>query len=106
MKAIILGMFEQGKAFKCSPFGVNNFMKPRNEKQEKCVMMAHRAAVKVIKEVNPDIKVGLTLSLFDFKQFPAAKSRLQSCGTRTLAFICPTSRMMFSWVYRTIPGSL
>lgn len=30
-------------------------------------MMAHRAAVKAIKEVNPDIKVGLTRSLFDYQ---------------------------------------
>ena len=67
MKAIILGMFEKGWAFKCSPFGVNTFLMPRNEKKEEIVMAAHRAAFKAIKEVNPDIKVGLTLSLFDYQ---------------------------------------
>lgn len=67
IKAIILGMFEKGKAFKCSPFGVNTFLMPRDEKKEAFVMNAHRAAVKAIKAVNPDIKVGLTLSLFDYQ---------------------------------------
>lgn len=64
---ILLGMFEQGKAFKCSPFGVNTFLKPRKQEQETIVMAAHRAAVKEIKSVRPEIKVGLTLSLFDYQ---------------------------------------
>jgi len=67
MKKIILGMFEQGWAFKCNPFGVNTFLKPRSEKQEKIVMRAHTQAARAIKEVNPNIKVGLTLSLFDYQ---------------------------------------
>lgn len=67
MKKIILGMFEQGRAFKCNPFGVNTFLKPRSEKQERIVMQAHTEAVRAIKEVDPSIKVGLTLSLFDYQ---------------------------------------
>lgn len=67
LKAIILGMFEQGKVFKCSPFGVNTFLKPRKQAQEKIVMAAHQAAVKEIKSLKPDIKVGLTLSLYDYQ---------------------------------------
>lgn len=67
IKTIILGMFEQGKAFGCSPFGINTFLKPRKEKQETMVMEAHQAAVKAIKEVSPNSKVGLTLSLFDYQ---------------------------------------
>lgn len=67
MKAIILGMFEKGKAFKCSPFGVNTFLMPRSQEKDKIVMAAHRAAVKEIKAVHPEIKVGLTLSLFDYQ---------------------------------------
>ena len=67
IKAIILGMFEKGKAFKCSPFGVNTFLMPRDEKKEKNVMAAHVAAREAIKAANPNIKVGLTLSLFDYQ---------------------------------------
>ncbi|MCM1050129.1 MAG: family 1 glycosylhydrolase [Clostridiales bacterium] len=66
-KTIVLGMFEQGKAFQCSPFAVNTFLKPRKQKQEKIVMDAHRAAVRKIKTVRPEIKAGLTLSLFDYQ---------------------------------------
>lgn len=67
MKKIILGMFEQGWAFKCNPFGVNTFLKPRSEKQEQIVMKAHLEAKKAIKAVRPNIRVGLTLSLFDYQ---------------------------------------
>lgn len=67
LKKIILGMFEQGKAFHCSPFAINTFLKPRKQKQEQIVMEAHRAAVKQIKAVCPETKVGLTLSLFDYQ---------------------------------------
>lgn len=67
MKAIIPGMFEQGRAFKCSAFAVNSFLKPRSEKQELFVMQAHRAAGKAIREIKADIKIGLTLSLFDYQ---------------------------------------
>lgn len=73
MKAIMLGMFEKGWAFKCSPFGVNTFLMPRDEKKEAFVMAAHRAAFKAIKEVNPNIKVGLTLSLFDYQATPGGE---------------------------------
>ena len=67
MKAILLGMLEQGRKFKCSPFGVNNYLKPRKLEQEAIVMKAHRAAVDAVKAVRPDTKVGLTLSLFDYQ---------------------------------------
>lgn len=67
LKKIILGMFEQGWAFQCSPFAVNTFLKPRSEKQEQIVMRAHMEAGKAIKSVRPQQKVGLTLSLFDYQ---------------------------------------
>lgn len=75
MKAILLGMLEKSKVFRCSPFAVNTFLMPRNEKQEKCVMQAHRAAVETIKTVRPDIKVGLTLSLFDYQIVPGGEDQ-------------------------------
>lgn len=37
-------------------------------------MNAHRAAVQAIKEVNPEIKVGLTLSLFDYQAAPGGEA--------------------------------
>lgn len=74
MKAIVLGMFEQGKVFKCSPFAVNNYLKPRSQEQEQLIMEAHRAAVKVIKELSPKTKVGLTLSLFDYQTLKGGKA--------------------------------
>lgn len=67
MKAILLGMLEQGKVFKCSPFAVNNYLKPRSQEKEKLVMKAHCAAVKEIHALYPQTKVGLTLSLFDYQ---------------------------------------
>lgn len=89
LKAILLGMFEKGKAFKCSPFGVNTFLMPRNEKQEKWVMLAHRAAVKAIKEVNPDIKVGLTLSLFDYQPAPGGEEKAAKLWYEDFGFYLP-----------------
>lgn len=67
IKTLLLGMLEQGRAFKCNPFSINSFLRPRNERKEKFVMEAHRAAVKEIKALCPDTKVGLTLSLFDYE---------------------------------------
>lgn len=79
LKAIVLGMFEKGKAFHCSPFAVNTFLMPRSEKKETIVMLAHQAAVGAIRAINPKIRVGLTMSLFDYQALPggeAAAARL------------------------------
>ena len=89
MKAIILGMFEKGKAFKCSPFGVNTYLMPRNEKKEEIVMAAHRAAVKAIKEVNPNVKVGLTLSLFDYQAVPGGEAETAKLWHEDFGFYLP-----------------
>lgn len=70
LKTLLLGMFEQGRAFHCSPFGVNNFLKPRKPEQEAIIMAAHAGAVKAFKQISPNTKTGLTLSLFDYQ--PAA----------------------------------
>ncbi len=89
MKAIILGMFEKGKAFKCSPFGVNTFLMPRNEKKEEIVMKAHRAAFMAIKEINPNIKVGLTLSLFDYQTAPGGETETAKLWYEDFGFYLP-----------------
>ncbi len=67
VKNLLLGMLEEGRAFHCNPFGVNTFLKPRSKEQEAIVMRAHQAAKAVIKEIVPDCKVGLTLSLYDYQ---------------------------------------
>lgn len=73
MKSILLGMLEQGRAFHTSPLHINSFLKPRSEKTERFVMEAHMAAKKAIKEVLPEAKVGLTLSLFDYQSTKAGR---------------------------------
>ena len=74
IKSILLGMVEQGRAFHTSPLKINSFLKPRDEKKERYVMEAHRAARTAIREVSPDTKVGLTLSLFDYQPTEAGKN--------------------------------
>ena len=77
MKKIILGMFEQGWAFKCNPFGVNTFLKPRSEKQEKIVMRAHQAAKKEIRSAAPNTKVGLTLCIFEYQSVDGGEEQAE-----------------------------
>ena len=89
LKAIIFGMFEQGMAFKCSPFAINTFLKPRKQAQEEIVMHAHRAAVDAIKGVNPDIKVGLTLSLFDYQPTEGGEVKTAKLWQEDFGFYLP-----------------
>lgn len=70
LKKIVLGMLEQGWAFRCNPFAVNTFLKPRDLKKEAIVMRAHLAAKEAVKKAAPHCKVGLTLSLFDYQPTP------------------------------------
>ena len=67
MKKILVSMIEQGIAFHCNPLKVNAFLRPRTAEQETIVMLAHQAAKQAVKTVDPKIKVGLTLSLFDYQ---------------------------------------
>lgn len=89
LKAIVLGMFEQGKAFHCGPFGVNTFLKPRKPEKERLIMEAHRAAVKEIKEVCPNAKVGLTLSLFDYQPIGDGREAADRLWQEDFGFYLP-----------------
>lgn len=89
MKAILLGMLEKGRAFQCSPFGVNTFLMPRNEKQESIVMAAHREAVKQIKAICPDSKVGLSLSLFDYQSVPGGEAETEKLWYEDFGWYLP-----------------
>jgi len=92
MKSIILGMFEQGKAFRCNPFGINTFLKPRSQEKDKIVMAAHQAAVKEIKTLRPEIKVGLTLSLFDYQPTADGKEAAARLWHEDFGFYLPYFR--------------
>lgn len=89
IKTIILGMFEQGRVFKCSPFSINTFLKPRNQAKERIVMEAHRAAVKEIKAVSSSIKVGLTLSLFDYQPILGGEEKAKQLWQEDFGFYLP-----------------
>lgn len=89
MKTIVLGMFEQEKAFGCSPFSINTFLKPRSQKQEEIVMEAHRAAVEAIKAVRPECKVGLTLSLFDYQSVDGGAEMARKLWQEDFGFYLP-----------------
>lgn len=89
IKTILLGMFEKGKAFGCSPFGVNTFLNPRKQAKEMIVMRAHRAAVSEIKKINPDIKVGLTLSLFDYQPVEGGEETAHKLWDEDFGFYLP-----------------
>lgn len=73
LKKIIFAMFEQGKMFHCSPFKVNSYLKPRSIEQEKIVMECHQAAKRMFKELCPETKIGLSLSLFDYQPQPGGE---------------------------------
>ncbi len=89
IKSIILGVFEKGWAFKCSPFAVNSFLNPRSFDKEKIVMYAHKAAKAAIKEVKPEIRVGLTLSLYDYQIVPGGEKEAKKLWQEDFGFYLP-----------------
>lgn len=89
LKQILLGMFEEGKRFHCSPFAVNTFLKPRSKEQEAIVMRAHQAAKKEIKAIVPDCKVGLTLSLYDYQSTEDGKEKAAKYWEDDFGFYFP-----------------
>lgn len=68
MNTMMLGMMECAKAFGVAdPRGIHTFVSMCTPEGDLLVMKAHQAAKKVIKELYPEIKVGLTLSLHDMQ---------------------------------------
>lgn len=92
MKKILLGLFEQGRIFRCSPFGVNVFLNPRSQKAETYVMQAHQAAVSVIRQLCPDCRVGLTLSLFDYQPVGGGEAQAEKLWQEDYGFYLPWIR--------------
>ncbi len=56
-----------GEAFKVDPRKLSTFHDPRSSKGDLIIMKCHERARKIIKEINPSIKVGLTMSLYDYQ---------------------------------------
>lgn len=62
-----------GQAFGIDPRKVHPFLSPKTEDGELVIMRSHENARQIIKEVNPNIKVGITLSLYDHQALPGGE---------------------------------
>lgn len=67
---------ELGQVFGIDPRKVQPFLSPRSEHGEQIIMKCHETARKVIKEVNPAIKVGITFSLYDHQALPGGEKHI------------------------------
>lgn len=56
---------------------INTFLTPRNVEENRLVFECHKKAREVIKSINPDIKVGITLSLYDYKVLPGGETWIE-----------------------------
>lgn len=66
-----------GEAFGMDPREVQPFLSPRTDEGDIIIMRCHEKAREVIKEVNPDIKVGITLSLHDHQALPGGEEYVE-----------------------------
>ncbi len=92
IKVLLLSMLEQGRAFHTLPWKVNTFLMPRAQKQEEIVMKAHQAAVQAIHAVDPEIKTGLTLSLFDYQPVEGGEAQAEKLWQEDFGFYLPYIR--------------
>ena len=63
-----------GEAFGVDPQNVHVFLSPRTQKGDEIIMKCHERARRVIKEINPDIKVGVTLLCMTFRHYRVEKN--------------------------------
>lgn len=68
----------RGEAFGVDPRNINTFHDPRTKNGDLIIMKCHVKAREVIKEINPDIKVGLTMSLYDYQALPGGEEYVQT----------------------------
>lgn len=71
-------MMEQSMKSMAEAFGIDArkvqvFLSPRTENGDILIMKCHERAREVIKEVNPNIKVGITMSLYDHQALPGGE---------------------------------
>lgn len=79
---------ELGKAFGLHPQEVYSFFGERSAKGLEVIFKSHMEARKVIKQVNPDCQVGVTLSLYDIQSVPGGEDHAaQALQEEFLQFI-------------------
>ncbi|MCH5269640.1 MAG: family 1 glycosylhydrolase [Lachnospiraceae bacterium] len=89
MSAIMIGLEEQAAAFGCDKKHINTFLAARSQEQEKFVMRAHQKAYQAIKNIYPDTKVGLTLSLFDYQPVEGGEVEAERLWEEDFGFYLP-----------------
>ena len=89
MKKILLSIFQAAWHYKCAPGKINIFLNPRSIEQEIYVMKAHQKAKVQIKNVSPDTKVGLTLSLYDIQVEPGGEKLAKTLWDEDFEFYLP-----------------
>lgn len=62
-----------GDTFGMDPREVHPFLGPRSDHGERIVMKCHEKARSFIKDINEDIKVGITFSLYDHQALPGGE---------------------------------
>ena len=67
-----------GYAFGIDPSNVSVFVSPRSPEGDKIIMLCHQKALEVIKEINSDIRVGITLSLYDHQALPGGEESAEN----------------------------
>lgn len=87
MQDMMLGMQEAAEAF--GREDVNTYLSGRTLEEEKLVMRAHQAARDAIRAVNPDVKIGLTLSLFDIQAAPGGEAKAEELWYEDFGFYFP-----------------
>jgi Beta-glucosidase/6-phospho-beta-glucosidase/beta-galactosidase len=66
-------MRAMGEAFGIDAREIQVFLAPRTKAGDILIMKCHERARQAIKEVNPNIKVGITMSLFDIQALPGGE---------------------------------
>lgn len=67
-----------GEAFGIDPRKLHTFHDPRTENGDLIIMKCHEKAREVIREVNPNIKVGLSMSLYDYQSLPGGEEYIKA----------------------------
>jgi len=66
-----------GEAFEMDPRHLKTFLAAQTEKGEHIVMCSHERARQAIKRINPEIKVGITFSLYDHQALPGGEESVK-----------------------------
>jgi len=66
-----------GEAFGIDPRKIETFNSPRTDDGEIIIMKCHVKARDIINSINPDIKVGITFSLYDHQTLPGGEKSVE-----------------------------